>query len=279
MANRSPLESPEKIQDGDHLVQFYHSDDFLAEAVINFIAPALMSGEGAILIATEAHLYLYEKTLQDLGINSSLMRLSGQLLMLDAELTLRSFMVNNIPDPERFHLVVGGAISEMSSKFSGLKAYGEMVNILWGEGNIYGTIALEKLWAELLTGKKFSLLCAYSIDLMCDDKQEIAFNEVCQCHTHLLPAEGIIEGETSKDQLHKIVQFQFLAGLKDKLLNELKLKSLELLIPLTSLKIQLCEIKAMLDNTTCSEQEKEAIIHKCEHQLSRMRNIIEDLSQ
>jgi hypothetical protein len=279
MANRSPLESPEKIQDGDHLVQFYHSDDFLAEAVTNFIAPALMSGEGPILIATEAHLYLYEKTLQDLGINSSLMRLSGQLLMLDAELTLRSFMVNNIPDPERFHLVVGGAISEMSSKFSGLKAYGEMVNILWGEGNIYGTIALEKLWAELLTGKKFSLLCAYSIDLMCDDKQEIAFNEVCQCHTHLLPAEGIIEGETSKDQLHKIVQFQFLAGLKDKLLNELKLKSLELLIPLTSLKIQLCEIKAMLDNTTCSEQEKEALIHKCEHQLSRMRNIIEDLSQ
>lgn len=279
MANRSPLESPEKIQDGDHLVQFYHSDEFLADTVTNFIAPALMSGEGAILVATESHLYQFEKSLQDLGINTSLMRLSGQLLMLDAELTLKSFMVNEVPDPDKFHSVLGGTITEMSSKFHGLKAYGEMVNILWGEGNIYATIALEKLWVELMTSKKFSLLCAYSIESMCEDKQGIAFTEVCQCHTHVMPAEGIIEVETSNDQLHKIAQLQFQVGQKENLLNEIKLNSLELMIPLTTLKIQLRDIKMILEKSSCTDQEKEAILDKCELQLSRMRNIIETLSK
>lgn len=279
MANRSPLESPEKIQDGDHLVQFYHSDEFLADTVTNFIAPALMSGEGAILVATEAHLYQFEKAFHDLGINTSLMRLSGQLLLLDAHLTLRSFMVNDSPDPEKFHSYIGGAILEMTSKFPGVKAYGEMVNILWGEGNIYGTIALEKLWAELMRDKKFSLLCAYSIESMCEDKQGIAFTEVCQCHTHVMPAEGIIEVASSNDQLHKIAQLQFQVGSKDNLLNEIKLNSLELMIPLTSLKIQIREIKTLLENSSCSEQEREALIDKCEIQLGRMRNIIENLSK
>lgn len=279
MANRSPIESPEKIQDGDHLVQFYHSDEFLADTVTNFIAPALMSGEGAILVATEAHLYQFEKSLQDLGINTSLMRLSGQLLLLDADLTLKSFMINDVPDPDKFYSVIGGAITEMTSKFPGLKAYGEMVNILWGEGNIYGTIALEKLWAELMTSKKFSLLCTYSIESMCEDKQGIAFTEVCQCHTHVMPAEGIIEVATSNDQLHKIAQLQFQVGQKENLLNEIKLNSLELMIPLTTLKIQLRDIKMILEKSSCSEQEKEAILHKCELQLNRMRNIIETLSK
>lgn len=280
MANRSPLEFPDRIQDGDHLVQFYHSDQFLAETVTNFIAPALMSGEGAILVATEGHLYQFEKALQDLQINTSLMRLSGQLLLLDADLALKSFMVNDVPDPQKFHTFIGGAMTEMTSKFPGLKAYGEMVNILWNAGNIYGTVVLEKLWGELIAKKKFSLLCAYSIESMCEDKQGIAFSEVCQCHTHVMPAEGIIEVPGSNAQLQKITQLQFNVGVKEKQLRDIKLDSLEMMIPLTSLKIQFCEIKKNIENNSSgSESDISTIIEKCESQLSRMRNIIEKLSK
>lgn len=280
MANRSPLEFPDKIQDGDHLVQFYHSDQFLAETVTNFIAPALMSGEGAILVATENHLYQFEKALQDLQINTSLMRLSGQLLLLDADLTLKGFMVNDFPDPQKFHALIGGAMTEMTSKFPGVKAYGEMVNILWGAGNIYGTIALEKLWAELMIKKKFSLLCAYSIDSMCEDKQGIAFSEVCQCHTHVMPAEGVIEVTGNNDQLQNITQLQFMMGVKEKQLRDAKLGSLEMIIPLTSLKIQFSEIKKILkNNSSGSESDIASIVEKCEGQLDRMRSIIEKLSK
>lgn len=279
MANRSPLESPEKIQDGDHLVQFYHSEQFLTDTVTNFIAPALMSGEGVILVATENHLYQFEKALQDLQINSSLMRLSGQLLMLDAELTLNSFMVNGAPDPETFHAVIGDTMIEMTSKFPAVKVYGEMVNILWSAGNIYATIALEKLWSELVVSKKFSLLCAYSMESMCEDKQGIAFSELCQCHTHVMPAEGIIELPTSNEQLQKITSLQFQVGLKDKLLKDTKLGSLEMMIPLTSLKIQMREIKSMLERNSVSPEEAESVLNKCEIHLGRMRNVIEKLSK
>ncbi len=280
MANRSPLEFPEKIQDGDHLVQFYHSDQFLADTVTNFIAPALMSGEGAILVASESHLYQFEKSLQDLQINTSLMRLSGQLLLLDAELTLKSFMVNDLPDSQKFHSLMGGAMTEMNSKFPGVKAYGEMVNILWDAGNIYGTIALEKLWAELIATKKFSLLCAYSIESMCTDKEGIAFSEVCQCHTHVMPAEGIVEVMGSNDQLQKIAELQFTVGVKEKQLRDTKIDSLEMMIPLTSLKIQFLEIKKLLENNPPgSESDMATVVEKCEGQLNRMRNIIEKLSK
>lgn len=280
MTNRSPLEFPEKIKDGDHLVQFYNSDEFLADAVTTFIAPALMCGEGAIIVATEAHLHLFEKALQDSQINTSLLRLSGQLLLLDADLTLKSFMVNDIPDPLKFHLTIGGALTEMTSKYPGVKAYGEMVNILWNEGNIYGTIALEKLWTELMSQKKFSLLCAYSLESMCEDKLGVAFSEVCKCHTHVMPAEGVIEASSSNDQLKRITELQYNIGIKDKLLKDSKLNSLEMMIPLTSLKIQLREMKNVLERTPGScEVELNAIILKCENQLNRMRNIIEKLSK
>ena len=269
---RSPIEFPEKMRDGDHLVQFYKTESHLAETVVNYSAPALLNGEGVIIIATEAHLQEFEKGLKELHLNTSLMRLSGQLMMFEARSTLDQFMVDGMPDPEKFNALIGATLANMKSRYSTVKAYGEMVNILWNEGNLYGTMALESLWNELLSQKHFTLLCAYSLQGLSEEKQGIAFHEVCQCHSHVIPAEGVVEVETSKEQLMKIAELQFSVFSGHKYQKDLKSNARELMIPLTAMKIYLRDMK-----NSPRKEDIDLLIAKCEKQLEKMGTIIEKL--
>ena len=272
--SRSPIEFPENLRDGDHLVQFYKEDSFLAETVTNYVAPALMNGEGVILIANEKHLSMFEQSLRQLPLNTSLLRLTGQLVMLEAQSMLDKFMVNGLPDAQKFAEVIGEVLYEMKAKFHHVKAYGEMVNILWNEGNIYGTIALEKLWNALLSKKEFSLLCAYSLDSISEEKEGIGFSEVCQCHSHVIPAEGVIDVDTPDQQMRQVAFLQFKQSSELKALKGWKAGTLEMKIPLTALKIHLRDIKSISDNDDVS-----SLISKCELQISRLNKIVEELSK
>lgn len=274
LTSRSPIEYPDSLRDGDHLVQFYKEDSFLAETVTNYVAPSLMNGEGVIIIATEKHLTMFEDSLRKLPLNTSLLRLTGQLVMLEAQATLDKFMVNGIPDALKFGETIGEVLYEMKSKFHHIKAYGEMVNILWNESNIYGTIALEKLWNALLSKKEFSLLCAYSMDSLSDEKEGIGFAEVCQCHSHVIPAEGVIDVETPDQQMRQVAFLQFKHSSEFKTLKEWKTSTLEMKIPLTALKIHLRDIKSIADNDEIS-----SLISKCDLQISRLNKIVEQLSK
>ena len=42
-----------------------------------------------------------------------------------------------------------------------VQAFGEMVAVLWAEGNQSGAIRLEELWNSLRETHRFSLFCAY----------------------------------------------------------------------------------------------------------------------
>lgn len=274
LTSRSPIEFPENLRDGDHLVQFYKEDSFLTETVTNYVAPALMSGEGVILIATEKHLSMFEQSLRQLPLNTSLLRLTGQLVMLDAQVTLDKFMVNGLPDAQKFAEEIGGVLYEMKAKFHHVKMYGEMVNILWNESNIYGTVALEKLWNALLSKKEFSLLCAYSMESLAEEKEGIGFSEVCQCHSHVIPAEGVIDVDTPDLQMRQVAFLQFKQSSELKTLRDWKANTLELKIPLTALKIHLRDIKSIPDNDEVS-----SLISKCELQISRLNKIVEQLSK
>jgi hypothetical protein len=272
LLSRNPIEHPELINQGDHLVQFYKDDSHLTETVTNFIAPALMNGEGVVLIATSEHLEQFEASLKSLYINTPFLKLTNQLVMLEAHETLAKFMVNGLPDTSSFNNYIGKKMGEMSAQFPSVKAYGEMVNILWAQGNLYATMELEKLWNSLLSSYEFVLLCAYSMDSMHDEKNGIAFNDICQCHSHVIPAEGILEVDNHKDQLKKIAELQVKISSGTKCVSDLKVNGLEMMIPLTALKIHLRDLK-----NTSSEYDLKTLVLKCEHQLDRIATITEKL--
>src|SRR5919109_1301881 len=78
--------------------------------------------------------------------------LEGRLVFLDAEATLSRFMINGEPDGERFEQVVGEAIRGVraSAVQNGVRAYGEMVGVLWSAGQHSAAVRLEELWNQLL---------------------------------------------------------------------------------------------------------------------------------
>ena len=83
----------------------------------------------------------------------------------------------------------------------GIRAYGEMVDVLWRDGNTDGAIRLEELWEELGESYAFSLLCAYAMGNFYKTTDVGAFREICHRHTHVLPTERYLEAD---DQLRAI---------------------------------------------------------------------------
>jgi DcmR-like sensory protein len=173
---------------GNHLVQFYDADPAaLVANVAGFIDDGLQAGESVVVIATPEH---RDAFLSALGAGRSLRDArSRRLVLLDAEATLEQFMMDGQPDWRRFENVVGGTIRGLrrAKPGAGLRAYGEMVGILWAAGQADAAVQLEKFWNVLLGGTEFTLFCGYSIDIFADDFHAAHVHEVLCAHTHVLP--------------------------------------------------------------------------------------------
>lgn len=173
-----------------HLVQFYEADErILIRNLVRFFGEGLTKGDTLIAIATEPHRRSIEAALNDAGVDVAEPIRSHRLLFFDAEETLGRFMSNGHPDAEAFDRVVGNLVRESKEYAAGnLRAYGEMVGILWQRRQFPAAIRLEQLWHKLLKSIDFSLFCAYPIDVF-DEQFEPGVVDALLCaHTHLLSA-------------------------------------------------------------------------------------------
>ena len=71
-------------------------------------------------------------------------------------------MRDGTPDPVAFASVIGAALDDLTGS-GPVHAFGEMVALLWDEGNVTAAIELESLWNDLAEHRTFSLYCAYSM--------------------------------------------------------------------------------------------------------------------
>jgi PAS domain S-box-containing protein len=194
----------------DHVVQFYEDDRFLVGAVAEFLTPGLLAGQGAVVIATDAHREALTAQLERAGVDVDGACFRGRLLLLDAEETLSTFMVGSMPDPELFAATVGSAIEKRlrSSGGVGLRAYGEMVDVLWKSGNPEGALRLEELWNDLAHVHRFSLLCAYSMGNFYQQSDAALLQAVCERHTHVIPVESYLQKDSDAARQREIIRLQ-----------------------------------------------------------------------
>jgi hypothetical protein len=164
---------------GDHIVQTYQDPAFLAEAVAEYLGTGLRRGEAAIIIARPAHSEAFLAKLAAAGE-------PAQIVVLDAEQTLARFMVDGMPQWNAFREVIGGLIAQVRLQYPAVRAYGEMVDILWQDGKREAAIRLEEYWNELSRLQTFSLFCAYAMDAL-DPKAYAGLQSVCKAHTHFIP--------------------------------------------------------------------------------------------
>ena len=151
-------------QPGNHLVQFYGAEQAkLVANVAAFIDEGLQLGDSVIVIATPEHREAFAAALGSSRAQLDLR--SRRLVFLDAATTLEAFMVAGEPDWYRFENVVGATIRGLRRAKPGvrLRAYGEMVGLLWAAGQTGAALKLEQYWNVLLGGDAFALFCGYPI--------------------------------------------------------------------------------------------------------------------
>lgn len=187
------VETHLRLADGDHVVQFYDADDELVGMVAGYLDAALLDGDAVVVIASPAHRQAFETALTTSELDTKAAVDEGRLVVLDAAETLSEFMVDGMPDAARFDAVVGATVRSAAAG-GAVRAYGEMVAVLWEAGSIGAAIAVEELWNELSERIPFSLFCAYPGHLAADPDAADSFSEVCHLHSHVLAGAPSAEG-------------------------------------------------------------------------------------
>jgi hypothetical protein len=181
--------SPASHSEHFHAVRFYEDDDSLCRIVAAFLRDGILEGQPAMAIATPVHRAAIRRELQATVHNLASLERSAGLLFLDAEKTMSGFMVGDAPDEGLFTASIGGAMTHVCGARTDciIRAYGEMVDLLWKRGNRTGAIQLETLWNQLATSHAFSLLCGYS---MRNFYEGAGLADVCRLHTHVISETG-----------------------------------------------------------------------------------------
>lgn len=172
-----------------HAVKFYGSDDSLFSTVGTFLGEGLVAGHPAIIIATPAHRHGILSELESRLIDVQRAEASGNLIVRDCDALLALILVDGQPDPVAFEECIGGLIAgvQMTGPGAMIRAYGEMVNVLWKDGQTEAAMKLEMLWNKLALTHRFTLLCGYSMGQFYKQSQD--YQAVCEQHSHILETE------------------------------------------------------------------------------------------
>ncbi len=206
--NYAPQSGWDEMGDAEHFVQFYEADGFLLNSLSGFIGNAITSGEGAIVVATQEHRLGLDELLQANGVDVAVARAKGRYVALDARETLSKFMLDGSPEPSRFHEVIGQVISSVTDGRSRIRAFGEMVALLWAEGNHSAAIRLEQLWNDLQKTHSFSLFCAYPMNGLGGEQFGGLHDSVCSVHSRVIPAESYAALSDQDARLRVIARLQ-----------------------------------------------------------------------
>jgi len=169
-------------------VQLYKDEAFLLEAVAEYAGTGLRRGEAVVIIATPSHRAAFVQHLEGDGIAAQDARQRGQLLLLDADETLARFTSGGMPEWQSFHALLGDVIAKLRLEYPSVRAYGEMVDLLWQRGEREAAIRLEEFWNDLSGLQTFSLLCAYYMDNLDPGAYSGPLDCICRVHSHLIAA-------------------------------------------------------------------------------------------
>lgn len=179
-------------QPGDHFARLYQDPISLINALEVYIGTGLERGEAAIVLAVRHHREQLQRRLEQRGMNCQSLAASGQLAFLDAHAALEQIMHAGPgrPDRETFDALIRPAIRRGLSQFGRLRAYGELVNVLWQHADRPAAHTLEQWWNGLIDEYRFSLLCAYRANVFDNNHgMQAALEQVCQTHSHFIPVD------------------------------------------------------------------------------------------
>lgn len=174
-----------------HAVRFYENKASLCRTVADFLGEGLAVDQPGLVIATPEHRDCLMTELRSRRVNVDQVLATGDLLLLDARAVLATFMVDGMPEAGPFNSSLHQAIDRLCAGRAKctIRAYGEMVDVLWQDGLTAAAIRLEVLWNQLAMTHDFSLLCGYAMGSFYKDA---GMRDICAQHSHVISAENAL---------------------------------------------------------------------------------------
>lgn len=174
----------------NHIVEIYDDDKDFVGSLVTFATTGFSLNQSVVVIATSDHLKQLDAKLIEKSYDLFELRLTDQYITLDASKALYEFVIGGKPDATLFRLLASNLMKRAKRSGRKVRAFGEMVAILWAQGNEKGTFCLEQLWSEYMRGESFSLFCAYPRSCFSGPDALRAINEVCKSHSHHISSVG-----------------------------------------------------------------------------------------
>jgi hypothetical protein len=174
-----------EIAPTEHIAQFYEDDGVLLDTLAGFIGGGLKAGESTIVIATAEHLEALQQRLEISGVDLHTAQSNDQYIALFAEEALSRFMVRQWPDDRLFADFVTELLVRARAQGRRVRAFGEMVALLWARGDQAATIRFEYLWHQLSQRQAFSLFCAYPKSGFTETPSK-SIDEICATHSRII---------------------------------------------------------------------------------------------
>lgn len=180
-----PVTLPPDVSTGprDHIVQFYDGDADLVRHATDFLVDSLACGSAAVAVATRTHLAAFRQSLQANGVDVARAQLSGHLVLLDAADVLAELKRHDRLDDQAFERVVGGIVRAAGPDRRRVHVYGEVVALLWEQGDVAGAMEVESRWNALGRSLSFSLMCGYPVESVRGTEYTAARADLCLAHT------------------------------------------------------------------------------------------------
>jgi hypothetical protein len=192
----------------NHIVQIYENDKVILDSLEGFVTSGFKTGESVIIIASEEHLNALNFRLIKDGLDVNELCSSNQYIPLNADKTLSKFMKDGWPDEDLFMAAIKEIVN-IAGSGRRIRAYGEMVAILWGQGNTGATIHLEYLWNKFCRSNEFCLFCAYPKSGFIQNAED-SIAEIVSTHTKVIAGWPMPKDEVYYQNVNNIKkQFRY----------------------------------------------------------------------
>lgn len=173
------------VRDTAHIVRFFRNAEELVEAVCDFATTGLELGDSIVLAVTNAHAARIRRELSQRGYHGGLAEISW----LDAESLAGELLGARGVRPGAYERLIVGEVSAAASRARSrrVRAYGEIVDVLWKRGQEEDALSLERRWHETCAEHPLRLLCGYRLSLM-----------DCRC-LDIAQAHDLVEESALKD--------------------------------------------------------------------------------
>jgi DNA-binding NarL/FixJ family response regulator len=162
-----PKGSPNLHSRSLHEVVFYSDQTSFLETLTQFLGSALRAGDAAVVIVTNSTRQPLLYRLQAMGLDVPALIEEGRYISLDPAQVLAAFMIEGLPERNRFQKLASEIIQTAAKALRGEHARvvicGEATRLLLSQSNAEAALKLEQLWTEIAQSNPIHILCPYSL--------------------------------------------------------------------------------------------------------------------